>query len=470
MSRGIDDGPQVMRLFPDTITGRTVAVLLIGLIAFHAVSICAYQIGLDNEVDLTNEARLAERLFTIKRALAGLPPADREQTAHSLSGGPLEVHWSAVPLTVHSGHSSESTQGLRSKLLELSPELSGNGLIIGEPSPLTDKLADPHLLLVSMRIADSSWANFSVTRLTGAHGSLSSVVASTSLMAVGVLFLSILLLRSVTRPLRELASATHGLYVDGDQKAVAVSGPREIRELAAAFNELQQRVKKLIDDRTLTLAAISHDLKTPLTRAQLRVEDLESAELRQQLDGDLAEMLTMLDSTLAFLKGDQAGEPIQNFDLCTILETICDDLTDAGYQIALSPMCKIVLRGRHLALKRAFNNLIGNAAKYATTAVVTATSIGGTVQVFVDDDGPGIPVDQRETVFQPFYRIEASRNRATGGTGLGLTVARTIIRGHGGDISLGNSPLGGLRVHVKLPLPSRSSDLRKQRDIDPKAP
>lgn len=458
-----------MRVFPDTITSRTVAILLIGIIAFHAVSLCAYQIGLDNEVDLTNEVRLAERLFTIKRALAGLPVTDREKTAHSLSGGPLEVHWSAVPLTVDGGQAAERTEGLRRRLLELAPELTDNGLIIGAPSSLSNKPHDSHLLLISMRISDAGWVNFSIARLTGAHGSLSSIIASTSLMAIGVLLLSILLLRSVTRPLRELASATQRLYVDGDPKAIAVSGPREIRELAAAFNGLQQRVKKLIDDRTLTLAAISHDLKTPLTRAQLRVEDVDNAELRRQIDGDLAEMLTMVDSTLAFLKGDQTGEPVQDFDLKAILESICDDLSDAGHRVSFAPTRNIVLRGRHLALKRAFNNLIANAAKYATTVVVTTTFCDDAVEVFVDDDGPGISPDQREAVFQPFYRIEASRNRATGGTGLGLTVARTIIRGHGGDITLHVAPSGGLRVRVYLPLPARSSGPKKQKDIEAKS-
>ena len=458
-----------MRFLPDTITSRTVAVLLIGLIAFHAVSICAYQIGLDNEVDLTNEVRLAERLITIKRALAGLPSTDREKTAHSLSGGPLEVHWSAVPLTVASGHAVDKTEGLRRRLLALAPEMGSSGLIIGAPSPLGDRSADPHLLLVSMRIADASWANFSIARLTGVHGSLSNIIASTSLMAIGVLLLSILLLRSVSRPLRELASATQRLYVDGDPKTIVVAGPREIRELATAFNELQRRVKKLIAERPMPLAAISHDLKTPLTRAQLRVEDLDNAELREQIDGDLAEMLAMVDSTLAFLKGDQTGEPVQDFDLKAILDSICDDLSDAGHHVTFSPTRNIVLRGRHLALKRAFNNLIANAAKYATTVTVAMACRDGAVEVLIDDDGPGIPADQREAVFQPFYRIEASRNRATGGTGLGLTVARTIIRGHGGDVTLHDAPSGGLRARVHLPLPVRTSGPKKQKDIEAKS-
>lgn len=459
-----------MKFLPDSIASRTIAVLLFGLVVFHAISICAYQIGVGSEVDVTNELRLAERLVSIKRALTQLPAAEREPTAHSLSGGPLEVHWSAVPLTIDGGHDADKTDGLRRRLLASAPELDVSGLAIGSPSPLSGKPVEPHLLLISMKLADGSWANFSIARLTGAHGSLPSIIASTTIMAIGVLLLSVLMLRSVTRPLHQLAAATRQLYVDGEPRSIAVSGPQEIRALAAAFNELQQRVKRLVDDRTLTLAAISHDLKTPLTRAQLRIEDVADTELRHQLDSDLAEMLAMVESTLAFLKGDQTGEPVQDFDLKAVLESICDDLTDLGHQVSYQASPSIVLRGRHIALKRAFANLISNATKYARSVSIATACRDGNAEILIDDDGPGIPPDQREAVFQPFYRIEASRNRATGGTGLGLTVARTIIRGHGGDVVLSDAPVGGLRVRVCLPLPPKTLAPRKQKDIGKTSP
>ena len=246
----------------------------------------------------------------------------------------------------------------------------------------------------------------------------------------------------------------------------------EIDRLAENLNAMLERIEALMAGLKEVSDNIAHDLKTPLTRAQLRVEYLDNAELRNQINGDLAEMLAMVESTLAFLKGDQTGEPVQDFDLKAILESICDDLTDAGHHVTFSATRNIVLRGRHHALKRAFNNLIANAAKYAATVTVTTACRDGAVEVLVDDDGPGIPIDQREAVFQPFYRIEASRNRATGGTGLGLTVARTIIRGHGGDVTLHDAPSGGLRARVSLPLPlpPRGAGTRKQKDIEAKSP
>lgn len=441
--------------------------MLISLLLFYAASICVYHFGVNSEIDLTNEVRLAERLSTIKRAIARLPAAEREQTAHSLSGGPLEVHWSNVSLTVDRATANDKAAGLRARLLEVAPEIGVDGLLMGAPSPVSEKQEDPHLLLVSMKLADASWVNFSITALSGPHhSSLLGIVLSTSLMALFLIGVSILVLRSVTKPVQRCAEAVKRLYVDAEPQPIAVTGPREVRELAVAFNELQQRVKRLVDDRTLMLAAISHDLKTPLTRTQLRVENIDSAELRQSINADIGEMLAMIDSSLDFLKGERSGEPARDVDLKTILQSICDDLSDMGHAADFASDIQLVMRGRHLALKRAFTNLLTNAVKFGTRVEVTVQRQGGQIAVTIDDDGPGIPPDQRETVFAPFYRLEASRNRETGGVGLGLTVARSIIRGHGGDIILDSAPAGGLRVRVSLPDLQSNDTGRKQKNID----
>lgn len=458
------------RLIPDTIAARTTAVMLVSLLLFYAVSICAYHFGVNSEIDLTNEVRLAERLSTIKRAIARLPAIEREETAHSLSGGPLEVHWSNIPLTVDRVSTNDKAAGLRARLLEVAPEIGADGLLMGAPSPESEKQEDPHLLLVSMKLADASWVNFSITALSGPHHtSLIGILFSTSLMALLVIGLSILILRTVTKPVKRCAAAVKRLYVDAEPQAIEVSGPREVRELAVAFNELQQRVKGLVDDRTLMLAAISHDLKTPITRTQLRIEDIGNAELRQSINADLAEMRAMIDSSLDFIKGDRSGEAARDVDLTAILESICDDLSDMGHAVELHFDNKLVMRGRHLALKRAFTNLLTNAAKFGTSVQATVLYRDGQIVATIDDDGPGIPIDQREAVFAPFYRLEASRNRETGGVGLGLTVARSIIRGHGGEVALGSAPVGGLRVVVTLPNRKLNDTGRKQKVIERKS-
>ena len=451
-----------MKLVPETIAGRTIAVLLIGFVFFHAISLWSYQLGLDNQVYLANEMRLAERLIAIKRTLARLPPDERETVAHSLSGGPIEVHWSPIALTIH--QDDERSDGLRRRLREFAPESEPAGFIIGAPSLLSNKPSDPHLLLVSMKLDDSTWANVGITRLSGPRASLAGVFLSTSLMALIVLAVSVVVMGSVTRPLRQCAATAKRLFVDVEPQAIPIVGSREVRDLAASFNELQHRVKQLVDDRTLMLAAVSHDLRTPLTRARLRVEDVANPELRKSLDADLTEMLDMIESALEFLKGDRTGEAIRDVDLSAMLQSICDDATDLGHDVTFVPSENYVLSGRHLALKRAFNNLITNAVKYGGRANVAVVLHKNLAEITVDDNGQGIPHEHREAVFAPFFRLETSRNRATGGAGLGLTVARSIIRGHGGEITLHAAPSGGLRVSVALPS-SQSNEPGAQQKI-----
>jgi signal transduction histidine kinase len=270
-------------------------------------------------------------------------------------------------------------------------------------------------------------------------------------MVGGVMALAAFFIRSLTRSLSSLAVAANRHVPDGDPAPVEETGPREVRALGIAFNEMQKRVKRLIDERTQTLAAISHDLKTPITRMRLRAEDIADRELAAAVSADLAEMEAMLDSTLAFLRGDQLSEEKKPIDLGPLLETICTDLSDGGRDVTLARAGPAIIRGRHLSLKRAISNLIENAVKYGQRARVTLRNLADHAEIVIDDDGPGIPDGEKETVFRPFYRIDDSRNRETGGVGLGLTVARSIIRSHSGDLTLANREGGGLRAVVNLP-------------------
>jgi signal transduction histidine kinase len=447
-SNWIKRGPWAF--WPDTIVARTVAVLLAGLVVFHLASIWAYQIGIASEVDITNEARLAERLFTIKRAIEQRPPTEREELAHSLSGGPLEVHWSAAQLTAEGARSLAGYLGLRERLLTLAPELRPADIAVHAP-PAADGGADPHLLQVSLKVGDGSWINYSVAKLGHGHASLRGIVFSTSLMALGVMVVSLLILRNVTRPLRACAEAAENLYRGAGPQMLTVAGPREIHHLATAFNEMQKRVKRLVDDRTLTLAAISHDLKSPLSRLSLRVERITDPDIRQAMEADIREMLAMIDSSLDFLKGDFAASQVRALDLAATLESICDDLLDRGHNVTLRRTGDTVQRGRPLALKRAFANLIGNAVKYAGSADVGIHGGAKAILVTIIDHGPGIPFEDREAVFIPFFRGKPYRDTELGGAGLGLTIARTIIRAHGGEVALLDAEGGGLKVEVRLP-------------------
>jgi signal transduction histidine kinase len=215
---------------------------------------------------------------------------------------------------------------------------------------------------------------------------------------------------------------------------------------------MQERIRRFVEDRTQMLAAISHDLGTPITRLRLRAELVEDEDQKEKMLADLDDMEKMVSSALAFARDEAASEPHAMVDLRTLLQRVCDDMVDAGHAITLDIGDDTVPFGcRPAALRRALTNIIDNAVRYGHQARVSLDYDQDMVLVRVDDDGSGIPKELQEDVFKPFRRIEASRSRETGGTGLGLTIARTIIRAHGGDVMLSNRSEGGLRVDVRLP-------------------
>jgi two-component system OmpR family sensor kinase len=437
----------------DTLAARTVLLMLIGVGIVHVASLYAYQHALNREMSLANESRLADRLLTIRRSVMRVVPAERESVAHELSGGPVEAHWSATERARPGGPGADVWQGLRARLRELGPDLTDDDILIGANRKSE---ADPHLALISLRIPDDSWINITVfapdARPQTSHGTW----VSTSLMALGVAMISILVIGWMTTPLRRFASAARQLYHGTDRVEVPETGPQEIRDAAVAFNEMQARIRKLVETRTQTLAAVSHDLKTPLTRMRLRAEVLADRVQAEGLVADIHDMERMLDQTLAHLRGDRKDEETRPLDLTALLATLVDDATDRGAKARLVPSTAVVIEGRPLALKRAFGNLIDNAIKYGGgVEIAIAAGVGG-VLVTLMDEGPGIPEDRMADMFEPFTRLETSRSRETGGFGLGLSIARDVVEGHDGRITLANRPEGGLTVRVDLPSqPSR---------------
>jgi signal transduction histidine kinase len=216
---------------------------------------------------------------------------------------------------------------------------------------------------------------------------------------------------------------------------------------------MQAQIQKFVDDRTAMLAAISHDLRTPLTKMRLRGEFLEDDVQRAHMFRYVDDMQAMVDSALAFFRDDFQGEETTTFDFPEMLRTIADDYNDQGSEIVYDGDEHVAFSGRPFALKRAFTNLIDNAVKYGREPQLQLCLSERWIVVLVSDSGPGIPIEAAEQVFAPFYRLERSRNRATGGVGLGLTSARAVVRAHGGDIRLRNRPSGGLEVEVTLPVP-----------------
>lgn len=446
-----------MRWLRDTIAGRTIIVLVLGLGSIVALAQFLYQTSIEREVTTRNAESIAERLVFMAGSITALDPERRDEAAHRMSGGPLELHWAREPLATAGGRLDDTALLLRNRLVARAPALDDRGLIIGtsRPEDAAHDSARPvdeaHVTLISLPLTDGSWLNVTLVRVDAARTAIPSALLSVLLAAFGVVIVSVLMSRWLTRPLEQLAEGARGLFLTSRNERLPETGTREIRTLAAAINELQQRIRRMVDDRTQMLAAISHDLRTPLTRLRLRVGRLADVDLRSSIEADLDEMEQMLDATLAFLRDDMRSEKIEMVDLATILQTLADDATDAGHRISIAVPRQLVVPGRHLALKRALGNLVQNAVKYGGSADVSATNDGAAIRISVVDDGPGIPADRLEDVFEPFFRLDPSRGRATGGYGLGLTVARSIIRAHGGDLILANRMPRGLEARVSLP-------------------
>ncbi len=228
-------------------------------------------------------------------------------------------------------------------------------------------------------------------------------------------------------------------------------GAREVRQAANAFLRMRERIQRQITQRTEMLAGVSHDLRTPLTRMKLQLAMLPESDYAAGLRGDVSEMEKMVDGYLAFARGEGSEVPVQA-SLQDILEEVVEDSRRNGADVALENVIGVQITVRQHAIKRALTNLIDNASRHSHEVYVGATRKGDIVEITVDDDGPGIPKAQRESVFKPFFRIDQSRNAETGGVGLGLTIARDVVRNHGGDLLLGESAAGGLRALIRLPV------------------
>ena len=304
---------------------------------------------------------------------------------------------------------------------------------------------------VTVRFADGDAVIYRVMRMPGGAPlprRLSTNLALLVLLLVIVLYLTA---RSITRPLSDLARAADSLGREAHPAPqLAERGARELRDAARAFNTMQDRLHRYLDSRTRVLAAMSHDLKTPLTRLRLQVEALDNPPMQERIGRELDEMESMVREALALFRGLDDGEPAAPVDVNALLEKIREEFRDLGGTVTITGQALRPLVGKPQALKRCLTNLIANAVKFGTRAEVLIAD-GADLVIRVRDHGPGIPEEQLERVFEPFYRLESSRNRDSGGTGLGLTIARDLAQAHGGSLLLANLAGGGLEATLRLP-------------------
>ncbi len=323
------------------------------------------------------------------------------------------------------------------------------------PAALT-KLVEAHKqhVRVSLPLPDKRWLNIR-GRVIEHQWLLFGFILTTIILVAALVLLCYWAVQHLALPLGQLVDAAKRFGMDVQAPPLAESGTAEMQEFSRAFNQMQGRIRRLLHDRTTMLAAISHDLRTPITRLQLRTEYLKGTPQYEKAVADLEDMERMITSILAFARDHTRSEAAERFDINALLESTCNDFCDAGHQVVYHGLDqRVAFYGRLSAIRRVITNIIENAIKYGECAEVYLFLKSDTLQIRVDDNGPGISQAELEKVFEPFYRVDPSRSPKTGGVGLGMAVARDIVTAHGGEIQLINREPSGLSVLITLPIKS----------------
>ena len=440
-----------MMRWPRTLFARLMLIWVLGISVVLAVSVSLIQ-GERERVDREVLVEGMAREFAAGAdVLEPLSPLERDDWLHTLGqrrmrfaltpppvdAAPLPPHFSIV-------RAFQSAQPDRSVSLLSLPQTDPDGDTRRAGRLIaTAQLADGAML--SARLPASS------LRPERQGAPLERLIAALAALLVGISLLAWIGVRVATRPLSRLAAAARALGENPENAQVDPGGPLEVAQAATAFRQMQARIREHVSERMRILAAISHDLQTPITRLRLRVEQVEDEALRQRISADLDSMQALVREGLDYARSLEEGEPLQSIDLTALLETLCDDAHDMGWQVALSGQTTAPCRGRHLALRRALWNLIENGVKFGDRVDVHVVEDDTHWHITIRDHGTGLSDEMLEHVFEPFFRMEGSRSRDTGGTGLGLAIARNLLRNQGGEVHLENAPDGGLVARVRLP-------------------
>jgi signal transduction histidine kinase len=408
---------------------------------------------------------LLDEAANIVRVLEAAPPLMRQALAAAAATDVFHVGWypaasrASASLDAAPRTDSEDTQKTISAHVQraavvLMPARTGSvppGIVYDRSRPFV-----PFMLAVQLN--DGSWLVFSVLKRTWGLPEVNRWAIWLCFLAVSITIVTYFGARQFSKPIERFAAAVHQFGLNPQAPHIAETGPRELQEVVKTFNAMQAQIHKFVAYRTMMLAAISHDLRTPLTRMRLRGEFIDDPEQQSRLFRDVDEMQTMVDEALAFFRDDATAEETTSIDLPHVLLTIANDYADQDIDIDYAGPAHAVYRGRPFALKRAFTNLIDNAAKYAKKTEIELLCEETALVVAIRDRGPGIPPDALDNVFRPYYRVDKSRNRTTGGVGLGLTAAQAIVQGHGGQITLNNRSGGGLEVRIVLPAVAQADE------------
>lgn len=480
------------RLLPKTFAGQFIALLLIALSVSQAVSFWFFFDERRMAVRTAAQRYVFSRTASVVRLLADTPPRLHAQVLDATSSRRLRF-WISDTAAAGDGSDDEREEGFAQRLRAELPDYITTAIVnvedeegflrgpfrvwrwrerhdhddqVHRPSPPWPTSGQPRpgapgdgprlrhriATTISVQLPDQRWLNAATTLRTPPLIWAVPSFTALAVTALALVIVVVVMVRRIVRPMQRLASAADRL---GRGEAVAplpAEGPDEVRRTTRAFDRMRERLQRFVNDRTRMLAAISHDLRTPLTTLRLRAEFIDDPEVQEKMLATIEEMGAMVEATLAFAREEAAREDTRTVDLAAMTDSVCADFADTGHDVTCAAEGRMPIACRPVGLRRAIRNVVENAVRYGTRARVTVEKSDAGYRITVDDDGPGIPEDDQDRVFEPFLRLEQSRGKEGGGIGLGLSIVRSIVHAHGGTVTLKNRDSGGLRVTLMLPL------------------
>lgn len=444
---------------PRSMRGQLAILLLMALAVVQCISVWLFIEERSNSILATLAKDGTSRVLTVANVLENAP-GDMHSTIMDAAGSldfQLNVDDRALADSPGADPLPFLAEHLRS-VLATSPQRPVRlALVEGEATmPLPagsrqDEDGDPNQLAVSVALPDGRWLNARIDTggppLQWAWPTLASMLLTGAVVIVVVW----MMVGRISRPLQRLAENADRLGRGSAVHPVKASGPDEVRRLTTTFDDMADRITRLLAERATMLAALGHDLRSPITAMRLRLEMVDDEETRERMGNCLDEMQTLVESALALARGAGTAEPVVRVDLGWMLGQLVDELREAGGDASLSIARDFIIHGRQASLKRALRNIADNAIRYGGEARITLLGTDDMAQILIEDAGPGVPAHERERIFEPFVRLEGSRSRDTGGSGLGLAIAKMVIESHGGSLMVEDQNNSGARFAVGLP-------------------
>ncbi|MEX0810481.1 MAG: ATP-binding protein [Dongiaceae bacterium] len=437
-------GKRINRLLPRSLLGRAVMILVTPLILLQVVATWVFYDSFWDKITRRLASAVAGDVAAIVELMVASPPGSNFQPLFDMAERTMDIRFEWRPgITLPSDPVVTRETLVDIKLARALASIVGRPFAIDSRS--IEKLVEIHVQLPD-GVVIATVPRLRLFSSTTYVFILWMVGTSVGLFAVAILFM-----RKQIRPIRRLAAAADAFGKGRPVEDYAPKGAAEVHLAGTAFLRMRDRIRRQMAQRTEMLAGVSHDLRTPLTRMRLELAMMPPHESAEELKADIDEMEKMLEGYLAFARGE-GTEQAQQVDLAPLLREAIGNAERAGASIEATVPDGLVTWVRPDAFRRCVSNLLSNARLHGGKVAVTARRFKERVEIAIDDDGPGIPPEHREAVFRPFYRLDSSRNPETGGVGLGLTIARDVMRSHGGDLVLEKAPLGGLRALIRLPL------------------